>query len=166
MNLKKTLPTLTLALVMLFTVTTAMAQPKDKQAPPPVPAKAAQMSAEDQAAMKALWKEHRQKMAPVRDQFWAKQMEYDALVANQNSKHQDIQAVIEDMKKLRAQMRDERTKFHESMEAKGFDLGHGRHWPGFDEDRGCGKMRHNGPKDFGPGGKGKGSRHHGERMTD
>lgn len=159
MNLKKTLPTLALALVMLFTVTTAMAQPKDKQAPPPAPPQIAKMSPEDQAAMKALRKEHRQKMDPIRDQLWAKQMEYDALVANSNSKHQDIQAVIEDMKKLRIQMREERTKFHEAMEAKGFDFGPGKHWRGFDDDRGCGKM-HKGHRDFGPGGP-KAPRHHG-----
>lgn len=164
MNLKKTLPILSLALVMLFTVATAMAQSKDKQAPPlPVPGKVAQLSAEDQAAMKALWKEHRQKMAPIRDHLWAKQMEYDALLANQNSKHQDVQAVIEDMKKLRVQVREERIRFQESMEAKGFNFRDDK-LHGFDEDRGCGgKMKHKGHNDDG---KGKEHRHHGETMTD
>lgn len=164
MNLKKTLPILTVALVMLFTVTTAIAQPRDKQTSPPVPPNAAQMSAEDQAAMKALWKEHRQKADPIRDQLWAKQLEYDALTANPNSKHQDIQAVIEDMKKLRVQMREEKTKLFEAMEAKNFDFEPGKNWPCFNDDRGYGRRHHKGHKYFGPGDKGL--RHYGEHMTD
>lgn len=127
MNLKKTLPALTLALLMLFSVSAAMAQPKEKTPPPPK----AQISQEDKDAMKALRDEHRLKMDPIRDQLWAKKMEYDALVANPNSKHEDIKAVIEDMRKLKVQKREEKQRFSEAMEAKGFDFP-GRHFRGPD----------------------------------
>lgn len=153
MNLRKTLPALALALVMLFTVSAAMAQPKEKTPPPP-PAKA-QISAEDRAAMKALWEEHRLKMDPIRDQLWAKHMEYDALVANPNSKHEDVKAVIEEMRKLKVQAREEKLRHRTAMEAKGFETGPGRHWRGHDDDfrcfdRGPEKKFHKGPKKGGP----------------
>lgn len=170
MNYKKTLPTLALALVMLFTVSAAFAQPKEKAAPPQAPPPpAAKISPEDQAAMKAMWKEHHLKVAPLGDQLWAKQMEYDALVANPNSKHEDIKALIEEMRKLRVEMRAEKTKFFEALEAKGYDRGPGRHWFGFDGDRrgpgydhGPSKGRHRGPKGFGP--EGRFPHHEGENL--
>ena len=137
MNFKKTLPALVLALLMLFSVSAAMAQPKEKTPPPP-PAKA-QMSDEDWAAMKALREEHRIKLDPIRDQLWAKRLEYDALVANPNSKHEDIKAVIEEMRKLKVQEREEKLRHRTAMEAKGFEPGPGRHWrgPGPDDDFRC-----------------------------
>lgn len=127
MNAKKTLPALALALALLFSVSVAMAQPKAKAAPPQ--AAISQISPEDQAAMKTLWSEHRLKMDPISEQLWVKKMEYDALVANPNSKHADIKAVIEDMRALKAQQREERQRFADAMDAKGFDCP-GRHMMG------------------------------------
>lgn len=174
MSFKKTMPALTLALLMLFSVSAAMAQSKDKTPPPqgqerpalPEGAPPARLSPEDMAAVKAMKREHRQKTEPLRDQFWAKRMEYEALVANPNSKHADIKAVIEEMKKLRAQLREERRTLDEALEARGFDFGPGRPGPHFGGDyfdREFGPNHHRAFKGHGPD---RGPRHHGGERWD
>lgn len=175
MNIKKSLPALTLALLMLFSVSAAMAQSKDKPAPPqgkerpalPEGAPPARLSPEDLAAIKAMRQEHHQKVDPIRDQLWAKQMEYDALTANPNSQHADIKAVIEEMKGLRAQLRAEKRTFQEAMEARGFDFGPGRHGPRFGGDCFDREFGPKHPKAFKGHGQDRGPRHHGgDRWND
>ena len=158
--MKKALPALALALLLAFSGSLALAQPADDAPPPPPGVK--QMSAEDQAAISAMRKAHRQKMAPLHDQMWAKQMEYEALSGNPNIKQSDIQALINDMTKLRAQIRTEREAYFDQIEAKGFApmggpgyYGH-RGWAHDGGGRGwCGQFGPDG--DYGPGhGKGYG----------
>lgn len=131
--MKHTLSILTLALFLAFSASSLMAQPKDEA--PAAPKKFEQISPEDRAAFMELRKNHHQKTYPLREQLWAKQMEYDALVANPNSKHSDIKAVIDDMSKLRAQLNTERENFFSQAESKGLmphKAGFGPHRGGFD----------------------------------
>lgn len=174
--MKKALPVLALALLLAFSGSLALAQPANDTPPPPPGVK--QMSAEDQAAISAMRQAHRQKMAPLHDQVRAKQMEYEALVGNPNIKQSDIQVLINDMTKLRAQIRAEREAYFDQIEAKGFApmdgpgfFGH-RGWAHDGKGRGrCGNFGPGGSDDgYGPGnghghGKGyakgrNGGRHH------
>jgi|GEM_PF-6538319 len=173
MTMKKTIPAMALMLALMFAVSTAMAQPaaSDDKRPPQ---KMNQMSPEDRAAWEVLWNEHRQKMAPLRDQMWAKNMEYDFLMANPNTKPAEVKAVIDEMMRLKGQLRAEHEKFAEAAKAKGLDrhgFGPGFHkgWrghgldggfgdcPGFDRDRGPGRGGH---------GKMGSGHHHGGPMMD
>ncbi|MDR1045477.1 MAG: periplasmic heavy metal sensor [Candidatus Adiutrix sp.] len=129
MTLKKILPVL--ALILLFTVSgaPALAQPADGP-PGQGPARESRLSPEDRAALDGLWQDHHRKMEPLKDQLWAKSMEYDALVANPNTKPGEVRAVIDEMGKLRAQMRGERENFFGQVKAKGFGPGSGKDWRG------------------------------------
>ncbi len=151
MTIKKTIPALALALIIAATSGLALAkankagQPGDNQAPPAI----SQMSSEDQTALAALWKAHQEKAAPLRDQMWAKRMAYQALMANPNTKPGDIQPVIDDMLRIKTQLRTEREAFFNQLEAKGYSVeqlrshfwpdGHGRHWRGDWRGGPCGR---------------------------
>lgn len=164
MTFKKTLPAMALMLTLLFAVSAAIAQTPDS-GDKKAAVRAGQMSPEDQAAWAELWKEHREKIEPLRDQIWAKQMEYDFLVANPNTKPTDIKAVIDEMLRLKDQMRTERNRLTEASRAKGLNLH--KFGPGFMKDWGG----HGSEGDcqcpgFGPAknpGKGH-SRHHGGQI--
>lgn len=170
MTLKKTLPAMTLMLALLFTVSTAMAQPAETEGKKPL-RKMDMMSPEDRAAWETLWQEHRQKIEPLHDQMWAKNMEYDFLVANPNTKPAEVKAVIDEMMRLKGQLRAEHDKFAEAAKAKGLDrhgFGPGFHkgWRGQGPDGGFGDCPGFG-RDRGPG-RGHGmmgfGRHHGGPM--
>lgn len=164
MTLKKTLPAMTLMLALLFAVSTAMAQPaaSDDKRPPKKMGLMSQMSPEDKAAWAELWKEHRGNIEPLRDQMWAKRMEYNALVANPNTKPEAVKTVIDEMLRLKVQLRGEHDKLAEAAKAKGLEhpgFGPGFHkgWRGHGPDGGFGDC---------PGmGSGKGpGRHRGGHM--
>lgn len=170
MTLKKTLPAMTLMLALIFAVSVATAQTPE-QGENKEPKKISKMNPEDRAAWEALMKEYRQKTEPMRDQMWAKNLEYDALVANPNTKPAEVKAVIDEMLRLKVQLRTEHEKFAETAKAKGLKgfKGHGfgrdfhKGWRGHGPERGfdAGDCPGQG-KGFGKGhGKGKG-RHHGE----
>lgn len=165
MTFKKTLPIMALFLLIAASGTMALAQPKagpGKAGPPPREAVAA-LSPEDRAALDGLWRDHRQTMMPLKDQMWAKRLEYDALAANPNSKPTEVKALIDEMVKLRVQMRGERESFFKQLEDKGFGPGSGKDWRG----HGFHRAYFDGPDDdFGPGcgfgpGKGRGPKHGG-----
>jgi len=172
MPMKKTVAVLTLVMLFIFTVSTGMIMAQETvAAPPPKAPKAEPMTPEQMEAYYAMTHDHRQKMAPLRDQMWAKQMEYEALLANPNTKPAEVKAVIDDMVKLRAQLRAERNDFYNQAKAKGFKPGHMGHRGfgrgfgfghfGFD-DHGCGFGPGQGPwqgKGHGQGGRG----HHGDQ---
>ncbi len=127
--MKKTLPVstlaLTLALALMLTVGGGLALAQNGKAGqdniyPQATQQAPAMSPEDRAAMEAMWKAHHGKMAPLRDQMWGKKMEYEALVANPNTKPGDVRPLIDEMIQLRVQMRAERENFFGQMKDKGF----------------------------------------------
>lgn len=164
MTLRKTLPAMVLMLTLLVAVSVATAQQPesgDKKAA----VRVGQMTPEDQAAWAELWKEHRGKIEPLRDQIWAKQLEYDFLAANPNTKPADVKTVINEMLSLKEQMRAERNSLIEASRAKGLDLhkfgpGSMKDWGGYGPDGDCQCPG------FGPAknlGKGHG-RHHGGQM--
>lgn len=145
MPMKKTVTVLTLVLLFVFTVSTGMimAQERNSASSPPNAPRADRMSPEEREAYSAMMYEHHQKMAPIRDQMWAKQMEYEALAGNPNARPADVRAVIDDMVKLRAQLRAERDGFRSQTQAKGFGPGHFRGHRGFgpghfNDDGSCG----------------------------
>ena len=165
MTLKKILPITALIFVFAASGTMALAQPPKKGGGPPSgpAAMEAKLSPEDRTALEGLWQEHRQKMIPIKDRMWAKRMEYDALVANPNTKPAEVKAIIDEMGQLRVQMRGERESFFKQLEDKGFGPGSGKDWRGHGFHRGY----FDGPDDdFGPGcgfgpGKGRGPKHGG-----
>ena len=168
MPMKKTIAFLTLVMLFIFTVSTGMVMAQETvAAPPPKAPKAEPMTPEQMDAFSTMMQDHHQKMAPLRDQMWAKQMEYDALVANPNTKPAEVKAVIDDIVKLRGQLRSERNDFFNQAKAKGFRPDHFRGHRGFGhfgfDDGGCGFGPGKGPwqgKGYGQGRGGKG--HHSE----
>ena len=147
--MKKMLAVFTLALVMAFSGSLALAQPSDDSSAPAPAFK--KMSDEDHAAIAAMHKEYRQKITPLRDQMWAKRMEYKALVGNPNIKQADVQALVADMSKLRAQIRTEHEAYSDQLEAKGYAFGHGKNF-GHRSWRGhCGDFGFDGEDGFGRG---------------
>lgn len=155
MTLKKTLPAMTLMLALLFTVSTAMAQPggPDGKKPPKKMDQMSRMSPEDKAAWMEIWKEHREKIEPIRDQMWAKRMEYDALVANPNTQPQAVKAVIDEVLRLKVQLRGEHDKLAEAAKAKGIEHpGFHKAWRGHGPDGGFGDCPGMSPGKKGPGG--------------
>ncbi len=157
-NLKKALPVM--AFLLMFTASASLAQAQPKGGAPEPPA---QMSQEDRAAIDSMWQAHRQKMDPLKDQMWAKKMEYEALLANPNTKPNETKAVIDDMLKVRKDMRALRDDFAAQMKSKGYDFGPGFHGhkyggpgcgfgPDFDDRPGPKKGKH---------GKGPGRHHDG-----
>ncbi|MDL2260045.1 periplasmic heavy metal sensor [Deltaproteobacteria bacterium OttesenSCG-928-K17] len=117
---KNLIPAAAVMMVMLVGSGAAMAQ-DGKKNPPPPPAPMAEMSAEDQAAIDKIFDDHRLKTAPLRDQLWAKRMEYDALANNPNVKPDEIRAIIADMGKIKTQLRTERDGLRAALKEKGFD---------------------------------------------
>lgn len=117
----KMLSGLTLALLIgvMSSLAFAQAAPSAPKDPAEAP-KEKKLSAEDRAAMKTMLKEHQAKINPIEDKLWAKQKEYDFLVDNPNTKLNDIKPVIEEISKLRGQLRDERNNFTDQMAEKGF----------------------------------------------
>lgn len=160
---RKMLPAAAAITMMLFTSGTAFAQAKDEKGPPPVPPAFAEISAEDRAALDKLFDDHRTKTAPLRDQLWAKRMEYEALSDNPNVKPDEIKALVAEMSKLRTQLRGERDTLRKALNDKGFDRRHFRGYHGhkarfydhggfYDDDRDFGRP--------GPPRHGKGPRVH------
>lgn len=173
MELKKTLPTMALVLAFAASSGLALAQNNETDAPRQAPPKS-DFSPEQWNAFEEMRSAHYQKTAPLRDQMWAKEMEYEALAANPNTKPAEIRAIIDEMVKIRTQLRAERESFFKEMKGKGFGpefgyhkgFGHG-YGKGWGHGKGWGyhnKMKHGGyygqDRDFerGPG-KGPG-RHH------
>lgn len=147
---KKTIPALTLALALIISLAAGPALAQNDDAKPAPPAKGKVMSPEDWEAFSALRDAHRQKMAPIHEELWAKGMEYEALKSNPNTKPAEVRALIDEMGKLRKQIRDSRDEFRTQAEAKGFGPGKGfrGHKGGF------GPGGHGGPGygcGFGPG---------------
>jgi len=142
MTFKKTLPVITLMLALLFVVSTAIAQ-SPESGDKKDPAASSRMSAEQQAAWAELWKDHRDKIEPLRDQIWAKQLEYDFLVTNPNTKPGEMKAVIEEMQSLKSKLRAEKNKLAEAARAKDLDVhkfgpgGPMRDWGGHGYDGDC-----------------------------
>ena len=136
---KKTIPALTLALALILALAAGPALAQN-EAPPAPPTKGKQMSPEDWEAFSALRDAHRQKMAPIHEELWAKGMEYEALKSNPNTKPSEVKALIDDMGKLRKQIRDSKEEFRTQVQAKGFGPGDGKGWRG-----------HKGPGHKGPG---------------
>jgi len=154
MPMKKTVTVLTLVMLFIFTVSTGMVMAQEKESGPPAkPPKADQMSPEEWEAYSGMMYEHHQKVAPIHDQLWAKQMEYDALAANPNSKPAEIKAVVDDMVKLRTQLRGEKSNFYNQAKAKGYHnygkWGHKGYGPGY--GHGYGRGYHASGDGYGPG---------------
>ncbi len=161
MNMKKTLPILALAMITMFAVTAVRAQSAETTTPPKAMPKMGQMmSPENQAARMELWQAHQKKVGPIRDQLWAKKMEYEFLVSRPEAKLADVKPIIEEMVKLKGQLRTERESFAAEARAKGFGP-MGMHPMGFDRDgRGHGFDRGDCMKMMGRG-KHKDGRGHG-----
>ncbi len=65
----------------------------------------------DPAAYEKEWRAHSKAMGAIQDKLMAKTMEYEALLNNNNSDPKAIGAVVDEITKLRGQMRDEYDKF-------------------------------------------------------
>ena len=102
MKFKKIVPILALALIAAGSAAEAQ--------PPPPPA--GQVEAWD-----SLRAERLEKIGPLQDKLWAKEMEYEALTRNGNQS--EVKAVIDDMVKLRGQIRAEKSKLFDQMKEKG-----------------------------------------------
>ena len=102
MTLKTLLPALALAFMVSISSVYAQAQPADSQ------------------DMNKIRDAHRQKMAPLHDQYWKKQMEYDFLVNSPNTKLAEVKAVIDEMGALKAKIRTERQGMVKEMKGKGY----------------------------------------------
>lgn len=119
MTLKSSIPALALTLLMAVTASQAMAQTEHSNKNYK-PLATQQMTQADKTAFIEMRDEFRQKVEPIRDQLWAKQMEYDALAGNPNTKPDDIRKLIAEMSDLRAKIKTERQKFGSAMKAKDF----------------------------------------------
>lgn len=100
-----------------------LAQPKDvpgRPGPATYEEWYGSLSPEKQRTWEAAWREHKDKMQPLRDQMWRKSMEYDALVGNPNVKPEETRALIDEIAGLRTKMRAERQSFHDKMAQDGF----------------------------------------------
>jgi hypothetical protein len=122
-----------------------------------------QLGPEERKALEAMRRSHRQKVAPLRDQLWAKNKEYEAMAANPNTKPAEIKAIVSEMLKLKAELRQERESFFSQAQAQGFYPGPGFR-RGHDYESGCGcGLGWDGPgRGEGPGrghGQGHGRRH-------
>ena len=130
MTFKTLLPALALAFIVSVSGGYAQAQPADTQ------------------GIEQMRDAHRQKMAPLHDQYWKKQMEYDFLVKSPNTKPADVKAVIDEMSTLKAKIRTERQGMMAEMKSKGYSKsnnGGGCRNGGYDNYGHNGGMgRHNG----------------------
>ncbi|CAK7001018.1 MAG: hypothetical protein DELT_00028 [Desulfovibrio sp.] len=100
------------------------------------------LAPEKQAAVSALFDEHRTKMEPIREQLWIKRTTLDALSANPNTEPKKIEALVTEMAGLRKQLYTERKALADRVEKEtgfrmpygkggGFGYGHrGRHHKG------------------------------------
>ena len=118
MNFKTLIPALALAFIVSVSGGYAHAQSADAQ------------------GIEKMRDAHRQKMAPLHDQYWKKQMEYDFLVNNPSAKLADVKVIIEEMSALKTQLRTERQGMMKEMKSKGYSK------PNNGGD--CGMMKHNG----------------------
>ncbi|MDR2947089.1 MAG: periplasmic heavy metal sensor [Candidatus Adiutrix sp.] len=180
MSMKKTALALSFAMLFAFTAA-AMVGAQEKNAAQPKGENGLminRMTPEEWEAFSAMRDEHRMKLAPIQDQLWAKQMEYDALADNPNTKPAEIKAIVDEMVKLRAQLRTERNSLRDQAQSKGFhrnpgwggqgyghayghaygpgcEFGYGQgHW-GDRDDRG-----YRGGRGYGRGHRGGGYGHH------
>ncbi|MDR3038679.1 MAG: hypothetical protein LBV21_05265 [Candidatus Adiutrix sp.] len=126
MRLKKNLPALTLILALALPAGLALAQTATetrKEAAAP----ARELSPADYEARDALWAEHRRKVEPLRDQLWAKELEYEALTRGGDANRAEVKVLIDDMVKLKGLIRAEREKLFSQTKARGF-FGPGQHF--------------------------------------
>ncbi len=83
-----------------------------------------QNQSDDWAAYEKEWRAHSKAMGAIQDKLMAKTMEYEALLNNNNSDPKAVAAVVEEITKLRGQMRDEYDKFAE-QQGGGYGPGYG-----------------------------------------
>ena len=164
MNLREKLPRLALMAALALPAFPALAQPAETGGGSEPPAKVA--GQKDHAALAGLWAEHWQKSGPLRDQLWAKKMEYEALTRRGGDfKMAEVKALTDEMVRLKAQLRAERQKFFERMKAQGLS-GAAFFGPDGQPGRGCGGSRfllRDGHEDWGGHGDWDGGRRSGGR---
>lgn len=78
------------------------------------------LTPEKQAAVQKIMDEHHAKIMALREDLWAKQTELDALKGNDTKR---IQALVTEMKDLRAKMLAERETIEKKLEAEGVEFG-------------------------------------------
>ncbi len=94
------------------------------------------LTPEKQAAVEKIFDKHHQKLVDLREQYWAKSTELEALAASGKAERSDIQGLVADMGKMRAQLRQERdAMFAELSKETGVKLnpgmGFGHMGPGY-----------------------------------
>lgn len=68
----------------------------------------ANLTPEKQAAVDKIFEKHQKKFTELREQYWAKSTELDALTRAGKAEKGDIQALVADLGKIRAQIDQER----------------------------------------------------------
>ena len=79
------------------------------------------LTPEKRKALMAAFIEHRQKIYPLREQFWAKRVLLRALSNNQKTEPQQLTALVEELSALRRQIRAERLAFQTAVQ-KDFNI--------------------------------------------
>lgn len=118
----------------------------------------AQQQNQDWGAYEKQWQKHSQTMSEIQDKLWAKNMEYEALANNPNADREDINEIINEITKLRGQMRAEYDKFASEQGGRDFGPGYG-YGPGMGGGYGMGYGCPGGG--WGGGGRGWGGHHRG-----
>lgn len=115
------------------------------------------LTPEKQAAVDKIFDKHEKKIFDLHEQYWAKSTELEALTASGKAERADIQGLVADMGKLRAQMHQERESlFNELSKETGVKFGRGMGYgmgPGFGHDgmgRGMGRGMMGQGGGFGP----------------
>ena len=84
------------------------------------------LTPEKQAAVDKIFEKHQKKIFELREQYWAKDTELDALTASGKAEKADIQSLVADMSKIRLQLDQERqTLFTELSKETGVKFGPG-----------------------------------------
>jgi len=65
------------------------------------------LTPEKQAAVDKIFDKHEKKIVELSDQYWAKNTELEALTASGKAERADIQGLVADLAKVRAQLRQE-----------------------------------------------------------
>lgn len=66
------------------------------------------LTPEKQAAVDKIFEKHQKKIFELREQYWAKDTELDALTSSGKAEKADIQSLVADMSKIRLQLDQER----------------------------------------------------------
>jgi zinc resistance-associated protein len=110
------------------------------------------LTPEKQAAVDKIFDKHHKKLVDLREQYWAKSTELEALTASGKAERADIQGLVADLSKVRVQMDQEReTLFTELSKETGVKFGRGMGYgPGMGAG-GCGGMGPGMGRGMGPG---------------